>query len=363
MNPHRIHSELAVRRLHNQRLAGGGCASPEDVVHWLGAVQAQEYPKCKWALGQRADGATDAEVGRAFDEGRILRLHVMRPTWHFVTPADARWLLELTAPRVHAANASAYRKQELDEETFRRSEAALVHALQGGATLTRAEIKESLQHAGVEPGGPVRFGHLLMHAELERVICSGPLRGKQHTYTLLEERAPQGRRLEREEALAELARRYFTSHGPATVDDCSWWSGLTKSEVRQGIDLAGGSLVEESFAGKSYWSGEPAVQTESGSPIVRLLPDFDEYFIAYKDRSALFERLVAEKVRYTSDDFFYPPFLVDDQIAGAWKRTIKKDGAVIETKIMARLNDEETRAFQEAVRRYESYLGMPVSVL
>jgi DNA glycosylase AlkZ-like len=229
--------DVAQRRLRNERLVGPAFAAPADVVSWLGAVQSQDYGGAKWAVAQRARGCSDADVEEACDRGDIVRTHVMRPTWHFVTSADARWMLELTAPRVHAANAYYYRQLELDERVFTKSHAALAAALRGGRHLTRVELGHALERAGIRAAG-TRLAYVLMRAELDAVICSGPRRGKQFTYALFDERVPASKPLARDQALAELVRRYFASHGPATVQDFAWWSGLTVADGTKGIDLA-----------------------------------------------------------------------------------------------------------------------------
>src|SRR5690348_9989844 len=201
---------IAHRRLHNQFLSQQTFEKPEEVVQWLGAVQSQDYGAAKWALGLRLCGAIDDVIEQSFASGQILRTHIMRPTWHFVTPADIRWMLMLTAPRVHAASAYYYRTSELDDALFARSNAVLVEALQGGKQLTRTELASALQRAGIACDNLLRLGYIIIHAELDGIICSGARRGKQFTYALLDERAPQTRVVEREEALAEFALRYFT---------------------------------------------------------------------------------------------------------------------------------------------------------
>lgn len=222
--------DLVRRRFHNQKLARSRFHRPAEVVAWLGAIQAQDYAGAKWAIGLRSTGLRDAGIEQAFNEGAILRTHLMRPTWHFVTPADIRWILALTAPRVHAVNAYSYRKFGLDRGIFARSRVAFERALQGGKQLTRLELASVLGRAGI-PAESLRLAYLMMQAELDGVICSGARRGNQFTYALLDERAPHVKNLEREEALAELTRRYLSSHGPATLSDYVWWSGLTARDA------------------------------------------------------------------------------------------------------------------------------------
>ena len=243
---------IADERLRRQRLTAAGLRTPEDVVAWFGAVQAQEYEPAKWALALRMrEGVVAADLERAFDEGRILRTHVMRPTWHFVTASDIRWLLELTAPGVHRRMAPYNRQLELDTRTLTRALRVIERALRDQRFFTRAELGEQLQRAAL-PATSVRLAHVAMHAELERVVCSGPRRGKQFTYALLAERAPKALRLSRDEALATLGTRFFTSHGPATSRDFAWWSGLAAADAKRSIDIIKARRLEVS--GRTYWT-------------------------------------------------------------------------------------------------------------
>ena len=349
--------DIARLRLHNQRLVGDPLPAPQDVVRWLGAVQAQDYAGAKWALAQRAEGPTDTGIDELFDAGAILRTHVMRPTWHFVAADDIRWIVELTAPRVHAASASHYRKLELDSATLGRGNALLAKVLRGGRQLTRAEVAEAFKSAGIEARGP-RLGSLIMHAELEGVVCSGARRGKQHTYALLDERAPAPKRLERDEALRALAQRYFTAHGPALVQDFSWWSGLTVGEARLGIDLAQPDLVREEFKGKTYWRS-PASQGSQREPTsVHLLPNYDEYFIAYKDRSSLLHPASAPQTVLWGH-----VVIVDGQAVGGWRRQVSKGRTTITVRLLVTLHKKHMRALEAAGQRYAQFTGMPVELV
>jgi hypothetical protein len=237
-------SDIPHARLHHQRLTSPRFKEPVDVVRWLGAVQAQEYAAAKWAIGQRMRRATDDAVERALSEGSILRTHVLRPTWHFVAPEDIRWMLELTGPRIKATIASYARNVSLDEVTFKRSQKVMERALRGGRHLTRSALRQTFQRAGIPTNG-IRAVLMLMRAELDGLICSGPRAGKEFTYALLEERVPRSQPLTRDEALRELTRRYFTSRGPATLQDFVWWSGLTTADARSGIEMAGSDLSHD----------------------------------------------------------------------------------------------------------------------
>ena len=258
-------AEIARRRLRNERLVGAPFASAVEVVRWLGAVQAQDYAGAKWAVGQRVRGGTDADVEAACDRGDILRTHVMRPTWHFVVPADIRWMLALTAPQVKARMAYYDRQLALDGPTYARTNAVIARALEGGRHLTREELGKVLAAAGVAASGQ-RLGHVMFRAELDAVVCSGPRRGKQFTYALLDERVPPVAALAREEALAALVRRYFTSHGPAQLNDFAWWSGLTVADAKAGVQMLAGDLVHADVDGKRYWLAPSKTPPKRGEP-------------------------------------------------------------------------------------------------
>lgn len=350
--------DIAHLRLHNQRIAGEKFDTAAEVVRWLGAVQSQDYAGAKWALAQRMRHGTDANLDQAFNAGEIVRTHVMRPTWHFVHPADVRWLLALTAPRVHQLNDTMYRKLELDAALLNRSAKLLTKALRGGKHLDRGELGATLAKAGIVADG-IRLGYIVHWAELEALVCSGPRRGKQFTYALLEERVPPAKPMTREEALAELVKRYFTSHGPATLRDFCWWSGLTLADARAGVALLGSQLVHEVIDGQTYWFAPSASITKDKSPTAYLLPNYDEY-ISYKDRGAVFDSQYASRVDIQAGGL--PHYLViDGQIAGAWRRTFSKGAVVIEYRPFEALTAAETKAFETAAGRFGAFLGMPVA--
>ena len=345
--------DIARTRLRNQRLSGGRFERPEDVVRWLGAVQAQDYAGAKWALGLRMQRVRDADIEAAFSDGRILRTHVMRPTWHFVAPEDIRWMLALTAPRVRAAMAPYNRRLELDAAIFRRSQRAMVRALRDGRQLTRQELKVVLQRAGIEADG-IRLAFIVMQAELDAVICSGARRGKQFTYALIDERVPMSRPRSRDDALAELARRYFTSHGPAQVHDFAWWSGLTVSDARAGVAAIERELAHEIVDGATYWVSSSG-RMRTAPRTAYLLPLFDEYLIAYKDRRAALD--ISRWTRAASRDPFSAPIVVDGQVVGGWKR-IQKTGKVrVALTPFAPLDKRHVAAITGAAQAYTRFVG------
>ena len=316
----------------------------------MGAVQAHEYTDSKWALALRMRQASDAMVERAFASGSILRTHVMRPTWHFVTPADIRWMLALTAPRVSAAISSYNRRLELDAAVFRRSRHLIAAALRGGAQLTRQELKAVLDRGGIQADSVQRLAFIVMQAELDGVICSGARRGKQFTYALLDERVPAVPALSRDQALAELTRRYFTSHGPAQLRDFAWWSGLTVTDARAGLEMVAPTLAREIVDGRTYWFSSSTRTMRSQSHTAAVLPMYDEYLIAYKDRSAALNP--ARWNPFAARDSYMAPIVVNGKVIGGWKRALKKNRLEISLMPFVRLAgaQQETAPVGEKAR-------------
>jgi hypothetical protein len=353
---------IAARRLQSQRLTGEPFTSAVDVVRWLGAVQSQDYAGAKWALGQRTRGGSDVEVDRLFDHGAILRTHVMRPTWHFVLPDDIRWLLGLTGSRVRRGLAARYRQLEIDERVVARAKAAFTAALAGGRHLTRPELGEALLAARITPDGQ-RLPHLLMAAELDGLIASGPRHGNQFTYALLEERAPNACELERTEAIAELTQRYFKSHGPAQLQDFIWWSGLTVAEARTGIALAGAALDRQVVEAKEYWFDAEAEPIRKSATAAHLLSNFDEYTVAYRDRAAaVHPDRPFDPALLSFGSLLSNIVIVGGRVRGAWRRTVVRGGVRVEVRQRDQLAPAEAAAVEEAGRRLGRFLGCPVDI-
>ena len=349
-------------RLHKQLISQRLFDKPVDVVQWMGAVQAQDFAAAKWAVGLRMSDATDNDIEQAFTDGTILRTHVMRPTWHFVSPTDIRWLLTLTAPRVYPAIAYYDRQLELDDATFQKSNTALIKALQGGKQLTRTELASTLQQIGIAAENGQRMTQLMMHAELDGIVCSGARRSKQFTYALLDERVPQTKALDHDEALAELVKRYFTSHGPATMQDFMWWSGLTGVETKMGLEMNASQLFHESVNGQIYWFTESTPFAQDTSPTAYLLPNYDEYTVSYKDRSAVLDMSHANKFAARDSILFNHVIVLNGQVVGTWKRTLTKNAVFIILSPFTALNEAETHAVAIAAEQYGAFLGLSVNV-
>lgn len=345
--------------MHNLGLWGAPAKRSADLVARLGAMQAQEFAYAKWSIGQRAQGAGESDVDRLFDRGAFLRTHVLRPTWHFVTPKDIRWLLHLTAPRVKAKGVTSDRRLELDERLYARTNRIIEKALEGNS-LTRKELVSAMNRAKITGDGQ-RFGHILLRAELDGLICSGPRRGNQQTYALLDERVPKSRLIEDDEALAELTRRYFITRGPATLKDFSWWSSLKMADCRAGVALIGDELESREVEDRTYWfaAGSAPPRTRKGT--IDLVQVYDECVVSYTlSRDALTGPVGSRIPREIM--FFWHPMLLGGQIIGHWRRRTKGDLTWLEIFMYRKLTASESRSLDVAVGRYEDFVGRKIDV-
>ena len=324
----------------------------------MGAVQAQEYDHAQWGLGLRLSGEpTAAAIEQEVAAGRILRSHLMRPTWHFVAAEDLFWIQALTAPRVHLRMAPYNRHLELDPRTLTRATGLIERALgdEGRGALTRAELGQVLKRARIAVT-PVRLAHIAMHAELEGVICSGPRRERQVTYALAANRARRGRRLGRDESLGELAKRYFQSHGPATIRDLVWWSGLTTPDVVRAIDIARAS--SQTVDGRIYFTIDRTREsTRRSTPTrVHMLPVYDEYLVAYRDRFVVPHgpTTIVKNGRVVG---FMHALVIDGQVAGTWRTTPARPGEA-DVVPLRRLTAAEREALVAVSRRYARFVKL-----
>jgi hypothetical protein len=353
---------LARRRLQAVRLSGPALPGPIEVVRWLGAVQSQDYGPAKWSVAQRTTGVDDAGMDQLFNSGALLRTHVLRPTWHFVLPDDIRGLLALTGPRVHALAAYYYRQLELDDAVFRQTDELLRQALRDRHFLTRRELHAVFAEAGIVANN-LRLGYILMHAELEGLICSGPLRGHQHTYGLLDERAAAPPARSTEEELSELTRRYFTSHGPASAKDFHWWSSLTLAQIKRGLELGAGGLERETIDGVTYWFGASLPPVPEPDPTVHLLQGYDEYVIGYFETKYVLDIAGKARARPVGPGQYNLVLLLDTQVAGGWKRTVQRDAVRIDAALNRHFGAAELALLQRSADRFAQFVGRPAAAL
>lgn len=348
---------LARRRLGAQRLVGTPFASAAEAVAWSGAVQAQDWAGAKWALAMRMKGATSASLDEDLAEGRILRTHVLRPTWHMVAPADLPVLLALTAERVKAGNAGRSRELGLDDGTYARANDVLAAAVESGAR-TRDELGAALAAAGIAPDGQ-RLPHMLMRAELDAVLVSGGLRGKQQTWVAFGSRVRPARLPGRAQVLAELVERWFASHGPATVHDFAWWSGLTVADAKAGLE-ASGLLTPTTLDGKTYWHASPVPRVAKG--VVRLLPNYDELTVAYRDHGPSLHPDLPAAGWNASGDLLANVIALDGLVVGKWRRTIGKREVLVEAKPLVPLDAAAREALEAEAARYGTFLGLEAAL-
>ena len=310
----------------------------------------------------RFAGATNSQVDRLYDEGAILRTHVLRPTWHFVLPDDIRWMLELTGPKIRQGMAGRYRRLELDEDTITRAHVAFAGALAGGRHMTRPELGQVLRAAGIAPDGQ-RLPHLLSAGELTGLLTSGRLKARQITYALMQERAPRARVFDRAEAIGELTRRYFRSHGPAQLQDFVWWSGLNLSEARAGIQLAGDALERRTYDGKDYWFDSHMRAPRPSRSAAHLLPNFDEYTVGYADRAAILHPVHPFRPElFAFSSILANVVTVGGQVCGAWRRVTSPKGVRVEVRPLAKLPPTERAAVETAAGRLARFIESPVAV-
>ncbi|MBS1526245.1 MAG: AlkZ family DNA glycosylase [Bacteroidetes bacterium] len=344
--------DLKRQRLQNHHLAGQQFTRPADIVRWLGAVQAQDYPGAKWALAQRLKTGIDAQIEKAFNDGEIIRTHVMRPTWHFVAPEDLRWMLELTAKRIRMHTATRLRFFELSDSIFARCADIITRLLEGGKQLIRTDIAAALKLGGIATDEQ-RFIHIMMEMELQQLVCSGGVQGKHLTYALLDERVPKTRIFSREEALANLAERYFSSHGPATVHDYAWWSGLTIADASAGLEMIKNKLNSDGM----YWfAGDLPNQGDVPSQVL-LLPNYDEYIVSYKDRSFAIDEKHVDKAD-PRGTIFNNTVVINGTIAGIWKKTLSKNTVILQVTPFKPFTKAANSALNSAAKRYARFLGL-----
>ncbi len=357
-------SDMRRLRLANQRIARSPFDRPGDVVRWLGAVQAQDYAGALWAVGLRMRDATEKTVEGAIDDKTVVRLWFMRGTLHFLSGADARWMLELMAPRMRKliANVSGYNKLELDEAVLTKAGAVIARALEGGKQLTRAEIAAALERAGI-PASGMRLSLIAQRAQADALICYGTRHGKQATFALLGEWLPEAKTMERDAALAEFARRYFSSHGPATVQDFAWWAGLTAGEARAGLEMIKTELVQESTDGQVYWLSADMPPAQQGPHTAYLLPNYDEYTVGYRDRSAILDAPQVSEGGLSNNSLVLGNVIIlDGRVVGTWRRTLTRSSVTGETISFAPPGKAAARAVNAAAQRYAAFLQRTLTV-
>lgn len=351
MNQHTI-TEL---RLANQYIVGSG-HTPLAVVEHMGAMQAQDYNGALWSLGLRT-GLTQKEIVSFIEKRKIVRTWPQRGTLHFVVAQDAKWQVSLSAERLIRGVATRHERLGINEKILQKSKTILTKALQGGKILSRAKIMEALEKEGISTTDG-RGYHTLWYLSQTGVLVAGPMDEKQQTFTLLDEWVKNPKTKTREAGIAELVKRYFTSHGPATLQDFMWWSGITAKEAKAGLESHGSLFVSEKFEGKEYWMKKNLKLLRSTARAF-LLPGFDEYMLGYKDRSAALPAAYAKKIVPGGNGMFLSTIVLDGQVVGTWKKDIKKNGVHITLHPFQILTKTQVKLLEVPASHYGNFLGVP----
>lgn len=350
---------IAAFRLHQQQISNQRLATPEQIVAHLGGMQGQDLPGVKWSIGLRLPDGVQSDVDRAFDEGKIIRTWPMRGTLHVVAASDVRWMLSLTSPKNLSGGQRRRDALELDDKTLARCHQVFTKTLQGGRQKSREEVFVSLNEVGISTEGQ-RGYHILWNAALHGLICLASTDEKEQNYALLEEWVKPVKTITRDEALVELAWRYFSSRGPATLKDFIWWSGLSATEARAGFEDIKSKLVAETVGKTVYWMS-PDIELPKEKISAFVLPSFDEYILGYQDRSAVLAPHYAEKICPGGNGMFISTIIIDGQVVGTWKRSVKKNTIAIVAEPFIKLSKAKQGAFQQAATRYAKFMGMPAT--
>jgi hypothetical protein len=350
---------LTALRMAAHYIGRRGFSSPLEAVRWMLALQAQDFPGVKWSVGIRQAGGTEAAVEAACDAGEIVRSWPLRGTLHLVAGEDLGWLLELTAPRAIASSARRRAALGITEAGVERARGVAREALAGRRVLTRDALVAAFAGSGVSTVGQ-RGYHLLWYLAQTGTLVLGPTVGRQQAFALLDEWVPNPRRLEREEALGELASRYFRSHGPATVRDLARWSGLTVGDVRRGIAICGNRLTNLELDQVTYHLAPETLSLAAPTARVHLLPGFDEYLLGYGDRTAALAPEHSEAIVPGGNGMFKPTIVVDGEVVGIWRRISRAREIVVEPVPFGRLSAGVDDELAAAARAYGAFLGRPV---
>ena len=351
-------SLIAHYRLLNQSILYSQFEKPAELVNHMGAMQAQDYSMVKWAVGCRLGNITEKNVTDALNRGELIRTHLMRPTWHIVSSNDIYWMLDLTAPNIRSGMKGRHKDLELDKEFLQKTNRLITNALEGNNHQTRDELAELMKAEKITLDNN-RFAHILMNAEMDQLICSGIERGKKQTYALLSERVPQKVTLTTEESLYQLALRYFNSHGPATLSDFQWWSGLKMPQAKDALALVKAELNSIIYDNEEYWLKHVPDSNNRNKNFVKLLPAYDEYLISYKNRSAVLNPEFNSKA-LSNNGIFWPVIVVNGMAAGTWKRTIKKNAVEITFDLFQKPGKDLVNDLQLAALDFGKFIGKDV---
>ncbi len=348
-------------RSFNQQITVSKFKTAKEIAGWLGAIQAQDYNMAKWALGIRLQNSTEIVINNEIDSGSIIRTHLLRPTWHIVSSNDIYWIQELTAPQIKSSLKYRDKQLGLTDTIFRKCNKIFEKTLRDRNHKTREELIQELINAKIEVDNN-RASHIFLRAEIDGIICGGKQKGGKPTYAILAEWVPIKNRTYRDEALKELALRYFTSRGPATVQDFSWWSGLSSSNSKLALELNKSNLISETIENKTFWFVDSSNMPKPINKEIYLLPAFDEFLISYRDRSA--SLLSIDNKKTISDNgIFYPTILMGGQIIGTWKRNVKDNHIILTINLFKTGNPDFGKIYNKSTSRYSKFYDKETEII
>ncbi len=351
--------DLIALRLANQQLIEPSFTDTAGLVAYLGAVQAQDYNGAKWSLGVRLPGSTDRSIEQRLVKKEIVRTWIFRGTLFFVSPADVRWMVALVGQRVIDSIQGRYRQLELDEGTLNRCSDLIVKALRDKEELTRKDLLAMLEKNGISTKG-LRAPHILQKVSLEGLVCQAAAIKNNPTYFLMDRLPPQPNVLSHDEAIIELAKRYFASHGPATLKDFAWWLGLPVAETKIGLEAIQSQLTQNEVDGQIYWQSASKLLVNGYAQSIFLLPAADEYLLGYQDRSPILD---ARHVKMLSQVNGLNPFILKNgKVAGTWRRTIGKKEVVLKINATSEIDQPDLEALYRAAIRYGEFLDLAVNL-
>lgn len=347
-------SDLLRIRLHNQLLSIHSMKEPQEIVSYMGAMQSQSLDLAKWAIGVRLENKTVKDIDEALNTGKVIRTHILRPTWHFVSAEDIHWMYDLSNPRLKPIYQYYSKILKIDEKLIYSSIPVLTKMLEGNKHLTKEEIADVFASQDIIFDNLKVLSQIINYAEMEGLVVNGEVRGKQQTFALLEELAPRKEMISKEEALERLARRFFTSHAPATIQDFAWWSGLSLTECKQALEMIKHDFVCEKISDRDFWMKNDIKIPPTDQDSALLLPPFDEFVVSYKDRSELIEDVHYGKVM-TKNGLFSPTVMLNGEIVGSWKKTVKKGVAKVELCFFEKTPKKGQDLFLPEIKQLENF--------
>jgi hypothetical protein len=352
--------DILQQRLTNQQLISKDYKAVGDLVKWMGALQAQDYAMAKWAIGLRLNNFSDDDIEASINAGDIFRVHTLRPTWHFVAAEDLRWMMSLTAPNIKRMMATQNRQIGLTDVIFRKCQKIILKLLSDGKPRTREEIVSQIKAKGISLDN-LQATNVMIYAELDLIVCNGPRREKQFTYTLCEERVPTSKPLSREDALYKLTRTYFRSHGPATAKDFAWWSGLAKDDLKRCIEMVTSEFNVVVIEDHKYFYDDSVSTPSSRNNSIILLPPYDEFTVGYANRDLISGTSETEKL-FFGPLIFRPVIVSSGKAIGTWRREVAKE-LVIETEFHGPLSLATKKKVKAAAAKYQKFINKPLAKL